>query len=215
MSARRLPGTILALTPGDLVPGAGARLLAAASAAIGAGLRSILLREPGLSDRETLELARALRALLGPAGWLGLHDRVHLAPSAGADAVHVGHVSLRPREARAICAGATAIGYSAHAHDAADEHAGADYLFFGPVHDTPSKRGRLAPTGLDGLARAVRDARAPVWALGGIGPGEAAGVLAAGARGLVARGALLAAADPGAAYGALARAVAAAAPGRS
>src|SRR5207247_2282344 len=88
---RRLPPRLVALTPGDLAPehpDGRARFepfLARARAAIAAGLQGILLREPDLSDRETLELGRALREAIPSGGWLGLHDRVHLAGACEAD----------------------------------------------------------------------------------------------------------------------------------
>lgn len=199
MSGRRLPGRVLALTPGDLRDGSTSVLLQRARAAADAGLDSILVREPGLSDRATLELARALRGVLGPGGWLGIHDRVHLAPAAGADGVHLGFRSLAIREARAISDASTAVGYSAHACDDPSAWLDADYLFFGPVFETPSKRGLLDPVGVEGLARAVRSAATPVWALGGIDPARAPDVASSGCRGLAVRAAILGDTDPRAA----------------
>jgi len=199
VSARRLPGRILALTPGDLRDGSTSVLLQRARAAAEAGLDSILVREPGLSDRATLELSRALRAVLGPRGWLGIHDRVHLAPAARADGVHLGFRSLAIREARAISDASIAVGYSAHAHDDPSAWLEADYLLFGPVFETPSKRGLLEPVGVAGLARAVHSTATPVWALGGVDPARAPDVASAGCRGLAARSAILGGADPRAA----------------
>lgn len=200
MTSRRLPGRILALTPGDLRDGAVDAFATRARAAIRAGLDSILVREPELSDRATLDLARGLRAELGPRGWLGIHDRVHLAAAAAADGVHLGYRSLALSEARAVCAEPIAIGFSAHAPDDPAAWSGADYLVFGPVFPTPSKRGVLEPVGVEGLARAARSTSIPIWALGGIEPANAGAALAAGARGIAVRGALLAASDPAGAW---------------
>ncbi len=205
--AQRLPGRLLALTPGTLdAEGAGAllaraRLLSQASRAIAAGLDAILLREPELSDAATLTLARELRALLGPAGWLGLHDRVHLATAAGADAVHLGWKSLPIQTARAILDSSIAIGFSAHAGDDPAAWSEADYLVFGPVFETASKRGHLDPVGVEGVTRAVQSTSTPVWALGGITPDNAASLTSTGCRGIAVRGAVLEAADPAAAVG--------------
>jgi thiamine-phosphate pyrophosphorylase len=198
----RLPPTLLALTPGDVEPGGTDALLRAVAAAISAGLRGVLLREPRLDERAFLDLARGLRAALddcAPAGWLGVHDRAHAAVLARADGLHVGFRSLRPADARRAAPG-LALGLSAHASDDDAAWRDADYLFFGPVNDTPSKRNLLAHVGLDGLAAGVaRAAGTPVWALGGLGPDDVAPCRAAGAQGVAALGGILASADPAAA----------------
>jgi thiamine-phosphate pyrophosphorylase len=195
-----LPPALLALTPGTLRgPGDARALLRAAGEAFEAGLRGVLLREPALSDRDALELARALLAMAQrfPGAWIGVHDRVHVALAAGAHGAHLGFRSLPPSEARRSAGGALAIGYSAHAGDAPEARAGADYLLLGPVLDTPSKRGRKEPLGFAGLADEVRRAEQPAWAIGGLQPEHAADVLASGARGLAALSGLLAAPAPG------------------
>jgi len=189
VSQPRLPGRVLALTPGDLTADGVADLVRKVREAAGAGLDSILLREPALSDRATLELALELRDLLGETGWLGIHDRVHLASVAGADAVHLGFRSLPIREARAICAESIALGFSAHAHDVPEAWDGADYLTFGPVFATPSKFGLVEPVGVDGLLQAVRSTSIPIFALGGIGAENAGALAATGCRGIAVRSA--------------------------
>jgi len=197
----RLPPRLLALTPGTLrASEPQVALLQAVAAALSSGLRGVLLREPGLDERAFLDLARALRRLLDgvEGGWLGVHDRGHLALLAGADGLHLGFRSLAPERLPSAYR-ALAVGLSAHAADATARWAGADYLFFGPVRATPSKEGRLAPTGFDGLAEAVERSAAPVWALGGLAPDDAAAVRAAGARGIATLGGILASDDPGAA----------------
>jgi thiamine-phosphate pyrophosphorylase len=200
VTARRLPGRILALTPGDLRDESTAELVRRARAAVEAGLDSILLREPEMSDRATLELARDLRSVLGATGWLGIHDRVHLALAARADAVHLGFRSLAIREARSIIPDLAAIGFSAHAHDDPESWTGADYLVFGPVFETSSKRGVLGPVGVEGLAAAVRSTSIPIWALGGIDAARAHEVAETRCRGIAVRGALLGAHDARAAW---------------
>jgi thiamine-phosphate pyrophosphorylase len=193
----RLPPRLLALTPGTLRAGGEPALLAACSAALEGGLRGVLLREPALDERAFLALARALRRLLGGAdgGWLGVHDRGHLALLCGADGLHLGFRSLAPAELPPAYR-LLAIGLSAHAGDAPSRWAACDYLFFGPVRPTASKAGMLAPTGFDGLAHAATRAPAPLWALGGIAPEDVPQALAAGARGVATLGGILAAPDP-------------------
>jgi len=160
-----------------------------------AGLRGLVLREPDLDDSLLLELAARLR---GELEWLAVHDRVHVARAAGADAAHLGFRSLGPADAR-LAAGDLALGLSTHAGDDAGTWAGADYLFHGPVFETPSKEGLLEPTGIDGFRAALdRRPRAdlPVLALGGLTPARAPELLAAGAHGIAVIGAVLGAASP-------------------
>ncbi len=194
-----LPPRLLALTPGDLLPAAVPRLLAALDAARAAGLAGLLLREPGWSDGPLLELARTLRARLPAPGWLALHDRPHVALAAGADALHLGFRSLEPAAARGLIGAQLSIGRSTHAGDPPSWWQGADYLFHGPVHATPSKEGWRAPIGCDGLRSACATSPLPVLAIGGLRPEDARAVLAAGAHGLAVRSGILGAADPGAA----------------
>ena len=76
------------------------------------------------------------------------------------------------------------------------ESAGADWLTFGPVYDTPSKRAYGPPQGLASLERVARAVRIPVVAIGGITPERVREVRAAGAHGVAAISAILAADDP-------------------
>jgi len=194
-----LPPALLALSPGDLEPGDVRAFRLRVERAVAAGLAGVLLREPALGDAVFVGLARDLRDALdrraGGRGWLGIHDRVHLAAAVGADAVHLGFRSLPPAVVRERFAprwgGRRSIGLSTHAGDDTSVWRAADYLFHGPVRDTPSKRGRVAPVGFDGLARAAAATAVPVWGLGGLEPADAAAVRAAGARGMaVLRGVL-------------------------
>lgn len=210
---RVLPPLLLALTAGDLTPGAmllggTSRLRAAVARAVAAGLRGVLLREPGLPDGAYLTLAVQLRQVLAPhGGWLGLHDRPHLVTAAGAQGVHLGFRSLPPGEARAAAGPDACLGLSTHLGDEPEAWAGCDYRFFGPVRATPSKEGILEPTGFQELARATTSAP-PVWALGGLRPEDVAQARAAGAAGVAALGGVLGAADPAAATAAYLEALA-------
>ena len=196
----QLPPPLLALSPGDLGATDGPQFIARLGRAVGAGLRGLLLREPALEDRAFLELARSARKVLTDAdetsAWLGLHDRAHLVRAAGAGGLHLGFRSLRPADLPRELLGRAAIGLSTHAADATEEWACVDYLFHGPVHPTPSKRGRVEAIGMDGLAEGVARAPVSVWALGGLGPEDVAAALDAGARGVAAISAVWSAGDP-------------------
>lgn len=195
---RRRPPRLVALTTGDASRARGGALERAVAAALEAGLPGLLVREPGLEDREYLALAARLRELaqrLGDDVWFGVHDRVHLATELGAHAVHLGSASLAPAVAREMLRDDVAIGFSSHADDAPERWNGADHLFLSPIRATSSKPGAVA-LGMDALsARSLASGR-PVLALGGIGPEHASAALAAGAHGVVARSGLLGADDP-------------------
>jgi len=202
---RRFPPPLVALSPGDLAPASVPGFLAKARAAIGAGLRAILVREPAMGDGALLDLALEVRRLLPAEGWLGIHDRVHLAEAARADAVHLGFRSLEPSEARKILPEAIAIGLSAHAGDDETTWSAADYLFFGPVRATPSKEGLKEPVGFEELARAAARSPVPVWAIGGLRDVDVATCRAAGCAGIAVRAGILGAPDPAGAYAAYSR----------
>jgi thiamine-phosphate pyrophosphorylase len=196
VNAARLPPTLIALTPGDAAAAGSGELEQRVRAALAGGLRGVLLREPELEDRAFERVACALRELLGAVdGWLGLHDRVHLAHATRADAVHLGFRSLAPATVRASWPELT-IGLSTHAGDDPAEWAAADYLFHGPVFATP-KAHPVEPVGIPGLRRAIASTELPVWGLGGIGAGQAADVLDAGARGVAVLSGVLRDDDPG------------------
>lgn len=211
-----LPPALLALSPGTLGDsqnagafGAEDRFLAALERALAAGLRGLLIREPELADGRALTLARRARALLVRGdGWLGLHDRVHLAEPAGAHAVHLGFRSIAPDVARRLLPEGIAIGLSTHAGDDPAALAEVDYRFFGPVFETPSKRGLKPATGLTALAASASStlppssSATPVWAIGGIGPERAAETLAHGAQGVAVLNGIFGAHDPAAAVSA-------------
>ncbi len=191
---------LIALSPGDLAAeDAQARLLAPLERALEAGLPGLLLRETRLGDRAYLMLGRALDALRTrfPALWFGVHDRAHLAHELGADGLHLSFRSLRPHELRAWLAPGIALGLSTHAGDDPEDWRGADYLFHGPLHATPSKAGRLAPLGFEGLARARAAASCPLLALGGVQPEDLGELLRLGVHGAAVLSGVLGAPDPG------------------
>lgn len=149
------------------------------------GAVAVQLREKDLPARELLALARDLRAVTASAGAaLFVNDRIDVALAAGADGVHLARRSLRPAQVRAI-APHLRIAVSTHSRVEVVAAAGdaVDFVVFGPVFDTPSKRGVYPATGLAALA-GVCGLGVPVLALGGITVGNALSCLAAGAAGI-------------------------------
>jgi thiamine-phosphate pyrophosphorylase len=183
------------------LPGAVRRALAG----LPPGVAAVHLREKDLGGRDLLALAWALRAACQAAGQLLLvNDRIDVALAAGADGVHLPSSGLPPAEARRLVGRERLVGVSCHglAEVARARDGGADYATFGPLYDTPSKRGLGRPLGLGALEEAAR-LGLPLVGLGGIDAGRAAAVRAAGAQGVAAIRAWLAAPDPAAAVRAL------------
>jgi len=174
-------------------------------AGLDAGLPAVQLRDKDLPGHALVSLAEALRAATTRTGALLLiNERVDVALAVGADGVQLGRGALPVSAARLLLGPDRLIGVSTHAPG--EITAGADFALFGPVWATPSKSG--PPQGAARLAEAVRAARVPVLAIGGVGAAEVAAARAAGAAGVAVIRAILAADDPGAATRALLAALA-------
>jgi thiamine-phosphate pyrophosphorylase len=168
--------------------------------ACAAGLRAVQLREKDLATRELLALAESLRAVTRVHGArLLINDRADVALAAAADGVQRTGASLPVSAYRLAVPEGFLVGASVHALDEAREAeaAGADFLVFGPVYDTPAKRPFGPPQGLEALQRVAAAAARPVLAIGGVTPARVGEVLAAGAAGVAVMGGISGAADPG------------------
>jgi len=177
----------------------GRELAAVVGECLAAGLPAVQVRE---RDLGAADLAFLCRRLLGPArdagAMLVVNDRVDVALAVGADAVQRTHTSLAVDDIRAVAGRRLRIGVSVHSlEDAVDaELKGADWVTYGPVYDTPSKRPYGAPQGPERLATVARGLRIPVVAIGGITPERVKEVRQAGARGVAVISAILAADSP-------------------
>jgi thiamine-phosphate pyrophosphorylase len=184
------------------------------AAAVRGGVTLVQLREKARSDAEIVERARALKNLLERLDVpLIVNDRVEVARAAGADGVHLGQDDLDAARARAILGSDKLIGVSAGtaAEAARVDKAAADYVGIGSVYATPTKPDAGAPIGVAGLSDlAAALAPLPAVAIGGIGAGNAAQVMASGATdGIAVVSAICGAEDPEAAARALRREIAA------
>jgi len=177
----------------------GRDLVAVVGECLAAGLPAVQVRE---KDLGAADLAFLCRRLLAPARDVGamlvVNDRVDVALAVGAGAVQRTHASLPVGDIRAIAGGRLRIGASVHSlQDAVDaELEGADWVTYGPVYETPSKRPYGPPQGLERLAEVARGLRIPVIAIGGITPERVKEVREAGARGVAAISFILAADSP-------------------
>ena len=164
-----------------------------------AGLRAVQLREKDLPVRDLLDVAKALREATRRHGAaLVVNDRADVALAVGADGVQRTHTSLPTEALRRIAPRPFLVAASVHslAEAREAEQQGADFVVFGPVYDTPSKRAFGPPQGLTALERVTGSLRAPVIAVGGITPARVAEVSAAGAAGVAVISAILASSSP-------------------
>jgi thiamine-phosphate pyrophosphorylase len=172
----------------------GTGVLGRIRAAIAAGVDWVQIREKDLSGRELLGLAREAVAAGGGARVI-VNDRVDVALAAEAAGVHLGRESLGARDVVRWCSGGGGnapadfvVGLSCHslAEAREAESAGAAYIFFGPIFDTPSKRGMGEPQGVARLEEICRGVAIPVLAIGGVSEENAADCIRAGAAGIAA-----------------------------
>ncbi|UVT16789.1 MAG: thiamine phosphate synthase [Nitrospira sp.] len=170
--------------------------------AVGAGLPAVQLRERDLSTNELLRLAQDIQAVTKPGSVsLIMNDRVDLLMALDWDGVHLRADSLPSVAVRRVIGPHRLIGVSTHSVEEvrSANHGGADYVVFGPIFDTPSKRSFGPPLGLDRLSDVCRQSRIPVFAIGGMTSERVRDVRRAGAHGVAVIGALLTRDDIGAA----------------
>lgn len=180
-----------AVAPSGNVAGALDKIRLAAAA----GVDWIQVREKDLEGRELFSLARDAGAakVPGRAPRVIVNDRLDVALAAGAAGVHLGRESAPVREVVRWCRARNApekflVGMSCHDAGEASEaaSAGADYIFFGPVFETPSKKAFGAPQGLERLRRVCREVSIPTIAIGGVNARNAEECIRTGAAGIAA-----------------------------
>jgi len=177
-------------------PDSQSHLLDKIRAAVTARVDWIQIREKDLRTSDLLELTReAVRAVASANlnAHILVNDRLDIALAAGAAGVHLGTESVQAREVVNWCRKGNApsgllIGVSCHRFEEVREAevAGADYVFFGPIFDTPSKRAFGTPQGTAQLRAITRAAQIPVIAIGGIDDENAMECIDAGAAGIAA-----------------------------
>ena len=148
---------------------------------VDAGVDYIQIREKDLTARELLDLtSRAVEIARGSRTRILVNDRIDVALCAGAAGVHLRGDSITPVVIREAFGTALLIGVSCHSIEDVTANQAADLLVFGPVFPSP---GKGPPQGLEKLARAAAASRIPLFALGGVDPGNTQACLTAGASG--------------------------------
>ncbi len=140
--------------------------------ALAAGAGGVHLREDSMGPRTAREVVGMAGG--GRRGFLvgrSIHapERAAALAGGGADRAGFQRLPTHPAERAAALAGG-----------------GADYLVLGSVYETASHPG-LRPIGAAAVAEAAATVAVPVLAIGGVGPGQVAGLLARGAHGVVAK----------------------------
>ena len=165
-----------------------------------AGVPAIQLRERDLPMPELLSLARELQAITAARAIpVIVNDRADLAVALNLAGVHLRANSLPVTVARQLVGADRLVGVSTHSIEDVRRanRDGADYIVFGPIFDTPSKRMFGSPVGLSALADVCRQSTIPVFAIGGITRARVEEVRRAGAYGVAVIGAVLARDDVG------------------
>lgn len=148
-----------------------------------AGVRAVQLRAPRIDARELFARAVELRRVTGKHNTaFFVNGRYDISLAAEADGVHLPDDTYPPRAIQRNSGDGPVVGVSTHSLERARraEEEGADYVFFGPVYDTPSKRRFGPPQGIAALRDVCNAAHIPVVAIGGITPQNAAACLDAG-----------------------------------
>jgi len=167
------------------------------------GVDWIQIREKDMTGRTLSLLVRDAKQRIAKLSTEGarprilVNDRLDVALAEGAGGVHLAESSVPIAEARRLLAAERPaakptedflVGVSTHSLAAAREaqHAGADYIIFGPIFPTPSKAAYGQPQGLEKLREVCKAVRMPVLAVGGITLENAASCGEAGAAGVAA-----------------------------
>jgi thiamine-phosphate pyrophosphorylase len=156
---------------------------AAATAFLEGGAAILQIRHKAHWGRETFDLASQVADLCRKAGaMLVVNDRADFALLLGAG-LHVGQDDLAPADARRLLGPGPLLGFSSHnaAQLAAAAAEPVDYVAFGPIFPTATKRNPDPVTGVEELRRLRASMALPLVAIGGITLTNAPDVLRAGA----------------------------------
>jgi len=157
-----------------------ADVVACARRAIREGVDMIQVREKDMDARALLDLVlKIVDEAKGTSTHVLVNDRLDVAVAAGADGVHLPSYGLPVASIRPII---NLVGVSTHTLEEvqAATAAGADFIVFGPVFDSPGK----TAVGLERLSQAISSTNIPIYAIGGITMKNASDVIDLGAMGI-------------------------------
>ena len=157
-----------------------ADVITTARRAVADGVDMIQVREKDLGSGALFDLVQeVLETTKGSATRVLVNDRLDVALAADAHGVHLPSNGLPVSEVRPLIG---LVGISTHTLEeiVRAESAGADFVVFGPVFDTPGK----ISVGIKQLRKVTQDTRIPVLAIGGVTPENSRMVIDAGAAGI-------------------------------
>ncbi len=163
-----------------------------------AGVKVIQYRHKEPFRKAHLEQCAALaRWVHAFGGEFIVNDRADVAKLCGAAGVHLGQDDLPPDKARLFLGEDSVVGFSTHNLEQAREAVSLpiDYIAFGPIFPTASKKAPDPVVGLEMIARVRALTAMPLVAIGGITLENAPAVLQAGADAVAVIGDLLQAGD--------------------
>jgi thiamine-phosphate pyrophosphorylase len=165
-------------------------LLQLIEAAVASKVSLVQLREKQATTRVLQELAcRAVELTRGSVTRLLVNDRFDVALASGADGVQLTSRSIPTDVVRRNCGSDFIVGVSTHSLMEAQRarDSGADFVLFGPVFETESKRVFGKPQGVERLREVARALGAfPVIAVGGVTIDNASQCFVSGAAGVAA-----------------------------
>ncbi|MDX2129539.1 MAG: thiamine phosphate synthase [Chloroherpetonaceae bacterium] len=161
------------------------------------GVRLVQFREKDVSPRDAFGYAKALREITVKYGAkLIINSFLDIALAVDADGIHLSSTGIPIHEIRKQKPNLL-LGKSTHSLSEALEAQlqGADYIQFGPVYDTPSKKIYGQAQGVEKLSVITSKLHIPVFAVGGITPENASACMNAGAAGIAVIRSLMTAKD--------------------
>ena len=167
--------------------------------AIRGGADTIQFRQKhGGIQNKLVEARRVAAVCIDASTPLIVDDRIDIAQAVDANGVHLGQEDFPVDAARSVLGSERIIGATAtKSHQVAEAYErGADYIGFGPVFPTTSKRNPKSVKGPEGLADACEAAPIPVIAIGGVTHDRVRAALEAGAHGVAVLSAIATANDP-------------------
>ncbi|MFG6115693.1 thiamine phosphate synthase [Halobacillus sp. MO56] len=145
---------------------------------------SIILREPHMAEVDYQLMVEKLIASGIDRDKLCIHSRLDVACKTGVPNLHLKEKGSGVKKVKQASS-SMKVGVSVHSLQAARqaEEEGADYVMFGHVYATNSKKG-MEPRGIEELEAITSSIDIPVIAIGGITPARLQEILEAGAAGV-------------------------------
>ena len=148
------------------------------------GGRILQLRGKDITPKKLLNIAIEIRELIKNRALFIINDRMDIAIACNADGIHIGQDDIPLKEVKKIYN--KIIGVSTHSKEEALKayEDGANYISFGPIFKTFTKKNALSPKGIDKLNEIMNIIPIPVIAIGGINENNIYDVLDTGVDGI-------------------------------